>query len=464
MRTHKFILIGGLLAMVLQPAAMVSVVKAEALVAVAPATRPAVAVNTYFPTETGTTWKYKVSSTINDKAEKSFVQTVIIHKPMLVNGQQLIAMESDLVQVKTDGVFIAATIDGEKVTVIAEPQKILCAKPRAGEAWNATARNDSAYLSCLGSQTITTEAGEYTAQVVIISVNDGNQQQETYRYFAKNIGLIRETIKQRTKNADGTFNRIDRTRDLMSFTSPNPQGQIDARNLSFQLKPSRRLAYACIDFSALDDTAISPGKSDEGHFSAGRKLATNGEHAAAIVEYNKALAESPKPDVAAEIRAYKAICHLASNQIAQANAEVAEAMKLNAKSPTVWEVAGQIKISQNQVDAGKKDFAKAAELSPKSAGNIYMDLAAALASKNDTKLTGDIDAALKTAAKSDPPNVEALFQLGQSYANSGDQQGKAFLKKYLEESAKIPEAQRDAQKMQLAKQMIRALDIVQQVK
>ena len=62
------------------------------------------------------------------------------------------------------------------------------------------------------------------------------------------------------------------------------------------------------------------------------------------------------------------------------------------------------------------------------------------------------------AASATPPNLEALFNLGQSYAGAGKQEGRPFLQRYLEESAKLPEESRDKQKTQLAKQMIRALD------
>ena len=88
----------------------------------------------------------------------------------------------------------------------------------------------------------------------------------------------------------------------------------------------------------------------------------------------------------------------------------------------------------------------------------------ALSARNDPSLSGEIEAALKTAATADPPSPEALFQLGQSYANAGRQEGKGYLRQYLELAAKLPEDQRDPQKVQLAKQLIRALDVVQSLK
>jgi cytochrome c-type biogenesis protein CcmH/NrfG len=89
---------------------------------------------------------------------------------------------------------------------------------------------------------------------------------------------------------------------------------------------------------------------------------------------------------------------------------------------------------------------------------MYTDLAAALSAQNDASVAGDIEAALKAAASADPPSPEALFQLGQTYANSGKQEGKTYLQKYLDVMAKLPADQRDPQKIQLAKQLIRALD------
>ena len=95
---------------------------------------------------------------------------------------------------------------------------------------------------------------------------------------------------------------------------------------------------------------------------------------------------------------------------------------------------------------------------------MYLDLAAAFAGKNDAALTGEIESALRAAAAAEPPSGEALFQLGQSYANAGKQQGKAFLRRYLDVAAKQPEAEQDRQKIQVAKQLIRALDALNQVK
>jgi cytochrome c-type biogenesis protein CcmH/NrfG len=158
------------------------------------------------------------------------------------------------------------------------------------------------------------------------------------------------------------------------------------------------------------------------------------------------------------------LSHLALRQAPEAQQDVDHAMKLSGKEPVVLEAAGQVKIAQGEIDPGRQLFEKAAQLSPKSTGAIYTDLAAALSARNDPKLAGDVEAALKTAASADPPSPEALFQLGQAYANAGRQEGKTYLRKYIDLSAKLPADQRDPQKVQLAKQLIRALDVVQSLK
>jgi cytochrome c-type biogenesis protein CcmH/NrfG len=144
----------------------------------------------------------------------------------------------------------------------------------------------------------------------------------------------------------------------------------------------------------------------------------------------------------------------------EAQQESEQALQLDKNEATWWEIAGRVKAAMNQPSQARALFDKAAQLAPKRAGAIYVDLAAALAARNDPKLAGDIEAALKLAASADPPSPEALFQLGQGYANAGKAEGKVYLQKYLDASNKLPEAERDPQKMQVAKQMIRALDIL----
>lgn len=207
--------------------------------------------------------------------------------------------------------------------------------------------------------------------------------------------------------------------------------------------------------------SAAPPATQEDAFAAARKLATAGDHRAALAQYSRAFESNPKDG---RILAYRALSHLALRQPQEAQQDVDQAMKLSEKEPVVLEAAGQVKIAQGEIGPGRQLFEKAAQLSPKSTGAIYTDLAAALSARNDPKLAGDVEAALKTAASADPPGPEALFQLGQAYANAGRQEGKTYLRKFIDLSAKLPEDQRDPQKVQLAKQLIRALDVVQSLK
>jgi hypothetical protein len=119
-----------------------------------------------------------------------------------------------------------------------------------------------------------------------------------------------------------------------------------------------------------------------------------------------------------------------------------------------------MKVAQGFVKDGQALYAKAAALSPSNAGAVYTDLAAALSARNDERLAGDIDSALKSAANATPPSAPALFALGQSYANAGRAEAKGYLQRYVEVATALPKEQRDEQKIRLAKQLIRAIDLV----
>jgi tetratricopeptide (TPR) repeat protein len=210
-----------------------------------------------------------------------------------------------------------------------------------------------------------------------------------------------------------------------------------------------------------ENSAITAADKQEDAFTAARRLAATGDHTAAIAKYDEAAKLSPTNG---SILAYRALSHLALSQTKQAEDDVEAALRLNDKDATIWESAGQVKIGLKQYGQARGLFDKAAQLSPQTAGAIYTDFAAALAAQNDPALAGDIEFALKSAGDANPPSPEALFQLGQGYANSGKQEGRTYLKKYLDVTAKLPADQRDAQKIQLAKQLIRALDAVKSEK
>jgi cytochrome c-type biogenesis protein CcmH/NrfG len=484
----------------------------------------------YFPVKPGTTWKYRVSLEVAD-APKPYVQTISAAKPIVTPEHTLYPIDGDLYELKPDGVYLAGRRDGASVIPFDEPRKLLSAKLRTSDTW-AGGKGDSSYATCLGSQMVKTEAGEFTTQCVFVTVasSDGASQAQIYRYFARGVGLVRETISEKSKRADGSVASRQTTRELIAFTPaaaevvvveapkatrqpigadavrgelldpaghPIAQAPLTLRRLdksdevqTVQTDFTGRFTAAGLDPAGsyvmearlagyewgevplhsadrgparaaitLKAAAAAPttNNSADALFAAGKRLAADGDHKGAIAKYDEALALAPKNPA---ILAYKALSLVALGQAKQAEPIVEEALRLSDKDAQIWEVAGQVKVAQNQIDQGRSLFDKAAQLSPKTAGAIYLDLAAALAAKNDNKLAKEIESALKAAGSADPPSAEALFQLGQSYANAGKQEGKTYLQKYLEVSAKLPEAQQDKQKMQVAKQLIRALDII----
>ncbi|MGE5608392.1 MAG: tetratricopeptide repeat protein [Bacillota bacterium] len=189
----------------------------------------------------------------------------------------------------------------------------------------------------------------------------------------------------------------------------------------------------------------------------GQFLAGKGDHAAAIDLYDRAIATDPHY---AEAYAWKASSLLAIGDIDAAETGITEALKLNNQDAHFHVIAGRVWVARGQVEKARESYDQAAKLAPKKAGTFYADLASALAARNDPKLNAPIESALKAAAASDPPNLDALFTLGQSYAIAGKQEGRTYLQQYLDASNKLPEDQRDLQKTRLAKQMIRAMDIV----
>ena len=488
----------------------------------------------YFPLTRGTTWKYAVTGKVNDKPEKSFVQTSTAGEPVTAGGQMLYSIDGDFYQLQPTGIYLFARREGDKIVPLADAQKILPAKPRTGEAWSASGKADAPYTTCLGTQTIKTQAGDFTAQALYITSGvDGVLQRETYRYFARDVGLVRETVFEKTRRPDGSFGTREVRRDLIAFTpaaaikpseplkvqdpigtdalrgellDPNNQPIVQAtlslrrldipevqqiqtdvtgRFFAAGLDPAgryvlttqligyelselplrsddRKPVVAAVKLRSVAPVAGATAEADsDTPFAAAKKLAADGDHKAALAKYGEAIALDPRN---AAIPAYQAMSYLALGQTQKAQQTADHALKLNDKDALVLEVAGQIKAALNQLAQARAFFDKAAQISPKTAGAMYMDLAAALARKNDNTLAGDIDSALKAAAAADPPSGEALFQLGQSYANSGKQAGTAYLKKYVELSSKLPETEQDKQKIQVAKQLIRALDVLKQTK
>jgi len=193
----------------------------------------------------------------------------------------------------------------------------------------------------------------------------------------------------------------------------------------------------------------------------GQALAEQDNHSAALEKYDGAISRDP---ASADAHAWKAASLIALKRLDEAEPEVQKALKANRDEFTYQMIAGRLQIARGNIDEGSALYERAAKISPKNAGKVYADLAAALAGKNDEKMSGRIESALKSAASADPPHLDALFNLGQSYVSAGKAEGREYLKRYLDGQAKLPEDQRDKQKMQLARKMIRAVDILNQVR
>ncbi|HEV8604999.1 MAG TPA: tetratricopeptide repeat protein [Tepidisphaeraceae bacterium] len=206
---------------------------------------------------------------------------------------------------------------------------------------------------------------------------------------------------------------------------------------------------------AFDDSTV------RGLVAHGQSLAENGDHAAAIEKYDKAIARDP---ASADAHAWKAASLISLNRLDDADAQIQQAIKQNGDEFTYQMIAGRLEIARGNIDAGSALYDRAAKASPRDAGKVYADLAAALVERKDEKLTGQIESALKSATSANPPHLDALFNLGQSYVSAGKPEGRDYLKRYLDAQAKLPDDQRDKQKMQLARKMIRAVDILNQVR
>lgn len=207
--------------------------------------------------------------------------------------------------------------------------------------------------------------------------------------------------------------------------------------------------------AAFDDSTVA------GLIAHGQALAEQSNHSAAIEKYDAALARDTN---SADAHAWKSASLIALKRLEEADIEIHKALKTNSDDFSYQMIAGRLQIARGNIDEGSAAYERAAKTSPKNAGKIYADLAASLAAKNDEKLNPQIESALKSAASADPPHLDALFNLGQSYVSAGKPEGRDYLKRYLDAEGKLPEAQRDKQKMQLARKMIRALDILNQVR
>jgi tetratricopeptide (TPR) repeat protein len=384
----------------------------------------------YFPLTAGTTWKYSVTVKLDKAEPQTKEQSVKVE--LQRHGNKSIAVISDnAYATQEDGVYITGIIRDGKLEPLDEPQKVVPANPKLGDRWTYRELAGVTSASCLGTETIKVGAGEYdAAKVYLITVGgtDGADRREVYRWFAAGVGPVKGSITQHRKNADGSTATIEMTMELSSYELAKTAAATDAA------KPTVESLFAQAEAAA-------------------RK----GDHKTALEKYDAALAIEPK---AAKVHAYKTLSLIATKQFTAGETEIKQAIALDNKEYTYQEIAGQLKVAQGDIQAGKSLYDKAAALSPKSAGAIYTDLGAALAQRADDKLSPEIEKALKTAAAADPPGAEALFALGQSYVNAGRAEGRKYLQRYVEVASALPDAKRDDQKIRLAKQLIRAIDAV----
>jgi tetratricopeptide (TPR) repeat protein len=220
----------------------------------------------------------------------------------------------------------------------------------------------------------------------------------------------------------------------------------------------------CVCFLALLSAGAAPAFDDStapGLVSHGLYLAEQGNHNAAIDKFDKAIARDAN---LADAYGWRAASLIAVERLDEAESSIQRALKLNDREFTHHMIAGRLDIARGRIDEGTAKYEKAAKLSPSNAGKVYADLAAAMADRKDDKLAPQIESALKSAASANPPHLDALFNLGQSYVTAGRQEGRDYLRRYIAGQQKLPEEQRDTQKIQLARKMIRAVDILEQIK
>jgi len=274
-------------------------------------------------------------------------------------------------------------------------------------------------------------AGEYEAAKIYLSTVSGAGQadrREVYRWFAKGVGPVKGTVTER---------RFE-------------DGKVSTREVGLELVSVEIGGKGTAKPQAADASGAEL-------FAQGEALARAGKHREAVAKYDAAIAADAK---LAKPHAYKALSLMAMHDWEGAEGEASRAVAMDGNDYTFQEILGQVKVGQGRIAEGKALYEKAAGMSPEHAGAVYTDLAAVLAARNDEKLAGEIDAALKRAANAEPPSAEALFALGQSYVNAGRAEGKAYLQRYVEVASKLPEGKRDETKIRLARQLIRAIDAV----
>lgn len=387
----------------------------------------------YFPLTPGATWTYRVTIKADGAPEPHTTEQVVKTEKAQLAGRPVAVAGETAYAAKDDGVYVVGVTKNGKIEPLEEPQKVVPADPRLGDKWTYREAAGVTSATCLGNEKIKVGAGEYDAAKIYLVTAGGAQRREVYRWFAPGVGPVKGTVIDTRTKPDGTLGTNEITLELTSFEPPKAQGEIKV--------------------AGADNASVAT------LFAEAEALAKKGDHRAALVKYDAALAADPK---AAKVHAYKALSLISTRQFEAAEKSINQALTLDPKEYTYHEIAGQLKLAQGRIAEGKSLYDQAATLSPENAGAVYTDLAAVLGARRDEKLNKDILAALETAAAANPPSPEALFALGQTYVNAGRPEGKKYLERYLEAVKALPEAKRDESKVRLAKQMIRALDAVKQ--
>jgi len=110
----------------------------------------------------------------------------------------------------------------------------------------------------------------------------------------------------------------------------------------------------------------------------GQALAEQDNHSAAIEKYDGAIARDPG---SADAHAWKSASLIALKRLDDAEPEIQKALKANGDEFTYQMIAGRLQIARGNIDEGSALYERAAKLSPRNAGKVYADLAAALADR-----------------------------------------------------------------------------------
>jgi len=385
---------------------------------------------TAFPTTPGVSFTLRTTTRQDSKPATTTEQAGSVEAgPTLDKQATLLLNKTMIVAIKPNGYYLLGELGKDnKPALYPEPALMVPIAAKLGDKWVDKRPSGAISSACLGSERVTVPAGTFDAVkvygVVTVGVND---RTELTFWYAPEVGLVKRTASDQKVDKEGKASITETTDELLSYKLPGEK----------------------IAGGAEPDSAKL--------FAAGEALARAGDHAGALTQYDAALAADPK---ASKVLAYKAVSLMAQRKFDQAERAIAAALAMNPKEFTYIEISGQNNLAQGQIDAGKALYDRAAELAPESAGAIYLDLAAALAARKEPALAVQVQAALEKSATAKPPHPNALFALGQSYISAGKVEGKAYLQRYLDITAKLPEPQRDAQKIQLAKQLIRAIDAV----